>query len=133
MARVSNDIMTKRATPVREALRDFVKERLTTADDRTKLAEYMGTSIHYVNSMLYRGEGGLDAWISALLFCLDAKPEDLIGLFQRKAIAKIERAPNEAEKIWQSLDKLLRPREKLWWARILNAAVLESRKSDGQK
>jgi hypothetical protein len=82
MARVSNAKMERKAAPVREALRQLIKKQLKTLKDRQDLANYMGASIHYVNSMLYRGEGGLDAWINAALFCTGIDTKRLIAILE---------------------------------------------------
>jgi len=128
MARVSNELMAKRAEPVRDALRDFVKAKLKTLDERKQLAKYMGTSIHYINSMLYRGEGGLDAWISAISFCLNLDPKELATFLRERSPRNSTPQKSPSDRLWHDLDKILKPKQKLWWARILRAAVVESRK-----
>jgi hypothetical protein len=132
MARASSEKMTKQASPIREALREFVKTHVSTLDDRKQLANYMGTSVHYVHSMLYRGEGGLDAWINALLFCLRISPDGLISLWKERGREEPKLTSTEADRIWFGLDKKLKASQKLWWARILRAAVMESRRLQGR-
>lgn len=133
MARVSNEMMAKRAAPVRDALRKIVKERLKTVEDHKKLAEFMGTSLHYVHSMLYRGEGGLDAWINALMFCFDLDSKTFLERLGKRLPQKSVASLTPADSLWYDLDKLLKPKQKLWWARILRAAVLEGEKRPSRK
>lgn len=105
--------------------RDVLRSKIRTREAREQLAKKMGTSIHYVNSMLYRLDGGLDAWATAVSVSFELKPKDLKEFFVLLKTILRKNAPiSEADKIWSRLDEYLNENEKHYWITMLEALVL---------
>ena len=122
----------KRSNAYAQAWREFLKEllnaKIRTKKDREALAEKMGVSIHYVNSMLYRQEGGIDAWASALSIAYDIKAKDIGSLFALLKTSLRKAAPvSRADELWQQLDELVDENEKFYWLSLLHAMVVADR------
>ena len=106
-------------------LRDVLRSRIRNREAREQLAKKMGTSIHYVNSMLYRLDGGLDAWATALSVAFDLKPKDLKDFFIILKTHFRQNSPiSEADKTWARLDEYLNENEKHYWISLLEALVV---------
>lgn len=58
----------KLAAPYRELLKNLIREKIRTEEDKRELAKFLNRSVSFVNQLVYYGEGGMDAWLGALTF-----------------------------------------------------------------
>lgn len=63
-----NDKTARIAAPVREFLKEVIRKRVASPEDRASLAKFLGQAPTSVSNLL-KGEGGLDTWVAALVFC----------------------------------------------------------------
>ena len=109
----------------RQFLCELLSAKVRTKQDREDLAAQMGISIHYLSSMLYRQEGGIDAWASALSIAYDLKAKDIEDFFSIfKATLKKTVPLSKADHVWQRLDGLVDENEKFYWISMLHALVV---------
>lgn len=112
----------------RKFLKELLNARIRTKKDREELARKMGVSIHYINSMLYRQEGGIDAWASALSITYDLKAKDIGNLFLLLKSSIQKAVPlSKADEVWQKLDDILDENEKFYWISLLRALIVADR------
>jgi hypothetical protein len=115
-------------------LRDILRSRVRTREAREQIAKRMGTSTHYVNSMLYRLDGGLDAWATALSVAFDLKPKDLKDFFMLLRTLFRQVSPiSEADKVWARLDEDLNENDKHYWITLLQALIIADKEFKKQK
>lgn len=124
--------LSKGSTAYAEAWRKFLKELLNakvrTKKDRDDLAQKMGVSSHYINSMLYRQEGGIDAWASALSIAYDIKVKDIGSIFTLLKTSVRKAAPlSMADELWNRLDELVDENEKFYWISLLHGLIVADR------
>lgn len=118
-----NNKTTQIAAPIREFLRQTVKQKIRTKADREALAEFLGQAPSSVSNLL-KGEGGLDTWVAALVFCYGLKPEsllELLGNFQ--ALARRQK-PTESDRLAAQIN-LPEAKRKVLFSAILTALALE--------
>src|SRR5262245_9945577 len=109
----------------RQFLKELLKAQVRTRKEREDLAEAMGISIHYLNSMLYRQEGGIDAWASALSIAYDLKPKDIGAFFAVLKTSLRKTTPlSKADEVWQQLGEMMSESEKHYWVSLLYALVV---------
>ncbi len=116
--------VAKRARPIRELLQSLVRDRVKTRIEKQKLAEFLGQSVGSLDAMLYRGEGGLDSWISALIYCYELSPE-VIKDFVLNYRANVRRSSSmrESDRRWFDLDSEMSEDEKFYWVSLMAVSV----------
>ena len=112
----------------RKFLKELLNAKVRTKKDREDLAHKMGVSTHYINSMLYRQEGGIDAWASALSMAYDIKVKDIENTFALlKTSLRKTVAISKADELWNKLDEFVDENEKFYWISLLHALVTSDR------
>jgi plasmid maintenance system antidote protein VapI len=53
------------AAPIRDFLKEAIKQKIRTKADQEALAKYLGQAPTSVTNLL-KGEGGLDTWVAAI-------------------------------------------------------------------
>lgn len=117
-------VTAKRARPIRAALQSLIRERVKTREETQRLADFLGQSVASVQSMLYQGEGGMDSWISALIFCYQLEPEKITKfLAEYKDALRRPHPARDSDKLWFGLDQFMTEDEKYYWASLIKASV----------
>lgn len=112
----------------RKFLKELLNAKIRTKKDREDLAQKMGVSTHYINSMLYRQEGGIDAWASALSIAYDIKAKDIGNVFMLLKTSLRKAVPiSKADELWVKLDELVDENEKFYWISLLHALIISDR------
>jgi hypothetical protein len=112
----------------RRFLSELLRARIKTKNDRESLARAMNVSIHQVATMLYRAEGGFDAWASALSIAYGLKVKDVNGLFVLLKQAFKQTAPlSKSDEVWTKLDELVDENEKYYWVTMLQGLITADR------
>ena len=112
----------------RKFLKELLNAKVRTKKDREDLAHKMGVSTHYINSMLYRQEGGIDALASALSISYDIKAKDIGSVFTLLKTSLHKAAPIcKADELWNKLDELVDENEKFYWISLLHALIVSDR------
>jgi hypothetical protein len=117
-------MVSKRARPIRELLQTLVRDRIKTKLDKQKLADFLEQSVGSIDAMLYKGEGGLDSWISALMFCYDMNPSNIKDfILNHQATVRRNKAVRESDKRWFDLDSLMTEDEKFYWVSLITTSI----------
>lgn len=98
-----NNKTAKIAAPVREYLRQAVRQKIRTNEDRNELAAYLGQAPTSVSNLL-KGEGGLDTWVAAIGYCYDIKPEMILEMMENYHALMKKHQPKESDKIAAKID-----------------------------
>ena len=111
-----------RAKPVRALLQTLVRAQVKTRAEKEKLAEFLGQAVSSVDAMIYYGEGGLDSWISALIYCYDLQPDAFSNFVHsyRDQLKKMKPI-KESDRLWSEID--LSEDEKVYWANLISASA----------
>lgn len=113
----------RRAQPVRELLQKLLREKLKTAKSKQELASYLGLSTSAVEAMIYHGQGGLDAWIGALMHCYQIEEDTLptvLALFLSSFSKSLTQ--DASDQAWCALQSELTAQEKLFWVSLIEMA-----------
>jgi hypothetical protein len=112
----------KRAKEVRAFLQGLLKSKVETKEDRVELSEFLGLSLSSVEKLIYKGDGGLDAFISAVMFALKLGPEEAVEGLKTLIHGLQKHNPvDEADRIWFDLE--LSKEKKLYYASLIREAV----------
>ena len=114
-----------RAQEVKEAISELLRKIAPDRESKEALADYIDISFSSVEGMIYRQQGGADAWINAILYIFDldsAKVQESIGNLQ--AIVTKKNPLKESDKIWfKDMDYLFTEEEKLYWLAMMKYAA----------
>ena len=101
----------------------MLKRQVGTKKEKVELAEFLGLTTSAVDGMLYYGKGGLDAWISAFIFCYDLDLETIQTFFTNyESVTRKMKPTKKSDQIWYELDEKLSEEEKYYWVNILKAS-----------
>lgn len=123
MAKKKNSRTTEIAAPIREFLRQTVKKKIRTKADREALAKFLGQAPSSVSNLL-KGEGGLDTWVAALVFCYDLKPEALLEMLENYQALVRRQKPTESDRLAAQIN-LPEAKRKVLFSALLTALALE--------
>lgn len=116
-------VVTKLAAPIRNLLQSLVRQKIKTAADREKLASFLGLKSTSVSNMLYKGEGGLNQWIAALVYCYDIKIDDITYFFENySSLEKKVGQMTAAQRDWIALGNRLNDQDKAFIANVVTMA-----------
>lgn len=121
--RRKNDKTSEIAAPVREFLRQMIKAQMRTPADRIALAKFLGQQVTSVSNLL-QGEGGLDTWVAALVYCLDLDSETLIEHIRNYQVLIRKHRPRESDRLAAQID-LPEAKRKILFSALLTALALE--------
>jgi len=108
----------KKATQgFRKLLSALTRVRIKSTVDKEKAAKHLGLdTTNTIGTMMYRGQGGMDAWIILLSHLYNIKPEQLPGLFDKiKELFQSKRKLSKGEALWAKLGETLTEDEKFFW------------------
>lgn len=94
-------------------------------ESKEELAKYIGVSFSSVEGMIYRQQGGTDAWINAILFIFDLDPKKVQGgIADLRAIVTKKNPLKESDRAWhKDIDSLFTEEEKLYWLAMMKYAA----------
>jgi hypothetical protein len=106
----------------RSFLKGLLRAKVPTKKQKEELARKMNVSVHYVNTMMYRGEGGMDAWTAALSLAYNLDLPRFFDIVQ-SALNK-SGTETKSDLVWQQLDKIVNENEKFYWISLLHALII---------
>lgn len=112
------------AAPVREYLRQAIRQKIRTKSDREALAKFLGQAPTSVSNLL-KGEGGLDTWVAALVFCYELKPEAMLSMIQNFQAIIRKQKPTESDRIVAQIN-LPEAKRRMLFSAILTALSIDS-------
>lgn len=113
---------------MREFLRSAIKRKIRTNKDREALAEFLGQAPTSVSNLL-KGEGGLDTWVAALVYCYGLKAETMLEIIENYAALMRKYKPTESDRIAAQID-LPEQKRKILFSAILTALTLDQEDED---
>ncbi len=126
-----NDKTADLAAPLRDFLRSTLRKKIRTAKDKEKLAKFLGQAPVSVNNLL-KGEGGLDTWTAALIYCYDFDIDTLIDFVRNYQAMLRKYRPQESDKIAAEIALPEKKRRAIFSA-LLTALAIEEDLEDDKK
>lgn len=117
--RKKNSKTAEIAEPVREFLRRAIKRKIRTNQDRARLGEFLGQAPSSVSNLL-KGEGGLDTWAAALVFCYQIDAEAMVELIENYSVLIKKHKPSESDRLAAQID-LPENKRKILFSALLTA------------
>jgi plasmid maintenance system antidote protein VapI len=121
-----NDKTSQIAAPVREYLRQIIRAKLSTPAERQALAKFLGQKPTSVSNLL-QGEGGLDTWLAALVFCFGLETETLVEHIQNYQALLRKQHPRESDRLAAQID-LPESKRKVLFSALLTALAVDDEK-----
>lgn len=113
-------VVNKFATPIRTLLQTLIRQKIKTGPDREKLASFLGLRTASLSNMLYKGEGGLNQWIAALVYCYELKIDDITYFFENySSFEKKLGQLKPAQRDWIVLGNRLNDRDKAFISSVI--------------
>lgn len=107
----------------RKLLQDLAKLRLEDTDAREGVLKETSITKSSLGAMVYRGEGGLDAWLELLTYLYDLKPQQIIALISDlKTHLKKHQKLSAGQLLFYQLCDDLSEDKRHFWAGLINAA-----------
>lgn len=108
---------------MREFLRQAIKQKIRTNKDRAALATFLGQAPTSVSNLL-KGEGGLDTWVAALVYCYGIKAETMLEMIENYTALMRKYKPTESDRIAAQID-LPEAKRKILFSALLTALSIE--------
>jgi plasmid maintenance system antidote protein VapI len=124
--RRKNDKTSEIAAPVREYLRQIIRSKLSTPADKQALAKFLGQKPTSVSNLL-QGEGGLDTWLAALVYCFGLESDALIEHIQNYQALLRKHHPRESDRLAAQID-LPESKRKVLFSALLTALAVGDEK-----
>ncbi len=118
----SNSKTAEIAAPIREYLRQAIKQKIRTKQDQEALAKFLGQAPTSVTNLL-KGEGGLDTWVAALSYCYNLKPESLLDLVKDYQVLVRKHKPSESDRIAAQIN-LPESKRKILFSALLTSLTI---------
>jgi hypothetical protein len=120
---LGGSVVSQRARPIRSALQILIRDRIKSRAEKESLAKFMGQSLSAIDAMLYYGEGGLDSWISAFIYCYGLEPDAISRIVQSyRADSRRLQPLGVGERAWLEVEQGLSDEAKLYWASMIRAS-----------
>lgn len=121
-------------TGFRKMFQELGKGELSDLPSRLKAEKATGIAEKSIQGMIYRGSGGMDAWITLLAYCFNLKPEDPNSVFVAiKDFFRKRRKLKPEEVAWYQLGEKLSPEKKQFCTTLINTGLDLEKKQQRKK
>jgi hypothetical protein len=108
------------AREFRETLKSLAHTHLSTNDEIQRASSATGIKPNALKSMIYRGEGGLDTWMSLLIYIYDLTPQQISSaLLEIKKVLKSKKKMTKGETLWSKVGEELNEDKLHFWTGII--------------